>query len=360
MVQLHADVSQVGEGRTPSVTPSRERLVQFDVARIVAICAVVCIHLSSKFLYGYNASPASFRVGNLYDSLSRWCVPLFIMVSGVLLLKGRRAQGLGEFYRKRASKVVLPLVAWSVIYVVYRHFHDDHQFSLAGVVADFFSRDIYFHLWFLYMITGLYLVTPVMRSYVQNATRSNLTYFVSLWFLASVVMTGGNFVDIDMRYLFPSIAGYIGYFVLGYHLFSHPVSLRLKRTLYVLAVASVFVTYFGTLYLTRANDGHYDGLFYDYNSPNVILMATGVFLAVKDLASRIRSSRCHGIILVLSNISFGVYLVHPVIRDFLYRFVDTGDSPVILIPVVAAMTILLSYLVTFVLTRIPVVAKIVP
>lgn len=337
-----------------------KRIIYFDLLRIIAICAVVLIHTSARFLSDYNEDPSYFYIGNFYDSISRWCVPVFIMVSGALLLRGRKEEPLWDFFRKRTNKVIVPFIAWSMIYVIFRHYHDNHVFTYEGVIKDFLDDNIYFHLWFLYMIIGLYLITPIFRTYVNNARRGNIFYFIVLWFISSFIPIFNNVLDLNIHYIFQTVSGYIGFFILGYYLYNFDIKRNKRILIYLLSLISLLVTYFGTAYLSITDNGDYNGTLYNYIRPNIILIASAIFLFFKEIKFNEKKVKRNKIIFLLSNVSFGVYLVHVMIRDLLVGYIDMSANPIVDIPLVTVGTLIISFIIAIILSKIPIVRRLVP
>ncbi|MBM7645062.1 surface polysaccharide O-acyltransferase-like enzyme [Scopulibacillus daqui] len=334
-----------------------QRVLYFDILRIVAICAVVLLHTSAGFLDDYNSSPFSYFIGDVYDSLTRWCVPVFVMVSGALLLNTNKQETLADFFKKRTTKVVIPFLIWTFVYILYRHYHDDKVFTFSGTLKDFFDSNIYFHLWFMYMIIGLYLVTPIFKVYVSHAKRENILYFIILWFIASFIPLVNNLFGLNIQYVFETVSGYIGFFILGYYLHHYGLSTTARKLIYLFALISLFITIFGTLFLTIRDTSDFNDVLYDYFRPNTIIVASAVFLFFKHL--NLESKR-NKIIFLLSNISFGVYLIHPILRDVVYHFIDVESHPLVDIPLVTGLTIVLSFTVVYIMSKVPLLKNIVP
>ena len=138
-------------------TTSLSTLRWVDLVRVVGAFLVVVAHIS------YQGS-GSVLISSYYFVLSRVAVPLFFMVSGYLLL--RKEEPYGDFFRKRALKVFVPFLIWSVIYLLWKREGFDLPFSLK-LVASYILKIVRGprenHLWFFYALIGLYLFTPILR-----------------------------------------------------------------------------------------------------------------------------------------------------------------------------------------------------
>jgi surface polysaccharide O-acyltransferase-like enzyme len=78
-------------------------------SRIAAVFTVVFLHVSASIVFGASFGSESWWIGNVYDSLSRWCVPVLVMISGALLLDESKQEDATAFYQKRLSRIFWPI-----------------------------------------------------------------------------------------------------------------------------------------------------------------------------------------------------------------------------------------------------------
>lgn len=181
------------------------RKFHLDLLRAIACLSVVMIHVSADFVVRGNQGP-DFWWGNLFDSLARTGVPLFVMISGALMLD--------ENYGFTVKKWVGHIVRMAVFYVVWK--------VICALIG---SPD--YHLWFVPMIIGVYLTVPMLRLWVneQNVCWVKVFLMISLVFAfvmpqAMGIVPGvegvfGSFMD---NFNLGFAPGYIAYFVLGWYL----------------------------------------------------------------------------------------------------------------------------------------------
>ncbi|MBW9235527.1 acyltransferase family protein, partial [Leptospira santarosai] len=87
--------------------------------------------------------------------------------------------------KKRVSKVAIPLLVWSIIYIVYRKFMWFEEHTWKQMIKMVLTDSVFFHLWFLYVILGLYLMTPFLRQIVSSSSKQMLQYFIGTWLVIS-------------------------------------------------------------------------------------------------------------------------------------------------------------------------------
>ncbi len=336
--------------------PGPERVIYADVLRVAASLGVVSLHTVyvSWIMFSYNTEPRFWWLtGDVVNSLFRWCVPIFVMISGMLLLNPAREEPLGLFFRKRMARVLIPFLFWGVFYTFWSLRTIPEVLSRPGIFKDLaiglVEGPVYYHFWFLYLIIGLYLVTPILRPYARNASDSNLNYFLFLWLLGTGLYGFlGRFAHVEVGFSIQLAMGMAGYFIMGFHLNRMDVTLRRRRLLYLLALAGMAVAAGGTYYLTARNAGGFDDYFFGYLSPNTMVVAAAVFLFFKyvrwdRLLAPSRPARAR--VLRWSEASFGIYLVHAMVLDILMYAHVNGSliHPLFGIPLTIALTLVLSY-----------------
>ncbi|MGL1935248.1 MAG: acyltransferase family protein [Fibrobacterales bacterium] len=325
--------------------------------RALATVSVVLLHVSGG-VFSEHTSPESsvWWIGNIIDGMVRFCVPLFFMLSGVLLLS--KDYSLGEFLKKRFLRIFPPFIAWSIIYLVYNGLYKNTLASetTVGVIktaARYLLNGSAYHLWFVYTLVGLYLFVPILRKWIKQATQKELQYFLGLWFIALLLELPliKNIVPVNQLINF---SGYVGYMVLGYYLSTYSTILEKRNLPLFLFVTGTAITIAGT-YLLSDRDSDLNFAFYEFLAPNVLLSSIGVFLFVKKLSIK-RPKVIDTIINLISTHSFGVYLIHILILSVFNMFGINWKMfhPVIGIPVTAILCLVLSLMIIDILKRIPI------
>ena len=185
----------------------KKRDASLDFLRVIAALAVVWLHVSGDVV-GTNPDihQLYWWTGNIVNSLTRWCVPVFVMISGSLLLNKPSDKDPSAFYRSSLPRILIPLAFWTLFYFLLREWAGD-QPSIFRIAGDVLRGAPFFHLWFLYMIAGLYLATPFLRQIVVASSPATLGFFISGCFAVSIVesllggqgATPGFFVELGRR-----------------------------------------------------------------------------------------------------------------------------------------------------------------
>ena len=297
----------------PSATPFQPWIAW---SRILAIVAVVSIHVFSHLVLSWgDVAPRLWHAGNLVYAVTRFCVPLFVLVSGATLLG--RVEPVRTFYARRAARIAIPLVVWTVIFLWFDAWSHGRPVTGYTFVQGFLWGTPYYHLYFLYVIAGLYLVTPFLRRFVAASSRRLVVAAALVCIVLATadklqhqLMGGGGFNAFS--YFVP----WLGYYLLGYVIAT--TSFRPPR----LVLAGVFA---GCVLLTAAGSwwlfgqvGMQDGrLLYDYFAPQNVLGTAALALLVRSLGSS--PGRFDRPLAWLAGLSFGVYLVHPIPLELVRR-----------------------------------------
>lgn len=200
--------------------PATNHLAWIDLLRVVAIFQVILIHVSFP-IFNKSELPQSYMLAaNFYDAFSRASVPIFFMISGYLLLG--RNKSIADFLRRRFTKVGIPALVWTAAYLIWQQeaYRDGSMGILnigLSIAKAIFAGHVEIHLWFVYVLLGLYLVMPILRVLV-SASPKILNYFLVLWLVANPLLSlagkiSGEVVDFTMRLML--VEGYAGYLILG-------------------------------------------------------------------------------------------------------------------------------------------------
>lgn len=341
--------------------PSNNRILQFDVLRIVAAFAVVWLHSSAqRFEICYPS--VEWDVRNVYDSLVRWCVPVFVMISGALFLDANKKIELKNMYGKYIARVAIVFIVWSLVYAMYDGIGAK---GLAGFVRRVVLGPC--HFWFLKMLIGLYVVVPVLRVIV--ADRKVERYFICLSLVTAFLMP---LLFAFMEYISHATSafavrnyeglgikmglGYVGYFVLGHYLSNNQISATVKRILCLIGILSFLAVVVLTSFVT-SQTGTACLFFYNYMSAFSLLEAIAVFVVIKDIHI---AQKYHAVLISASKLCLGIYIVHPLVIKVLsdYGSIDSSSlNPIYFVPLYALAVFIISYLVSFVLAHIPFIKR---
>ena len=321
------------------------RQFHLDLLRMIACLLVVMIHVSAEFVVRGNEGP-DFWWGIAFDSLARAGVPLFVMISGALMLD--------ENYVFTVKKWLGHIVRMAVFYVVW--------LNVSGLIG---SPD--YHLWFAPMIIGVYLLVPMLRLWVNEANKRWVEVFLIISLVFSFIMpqaraiaprmvgklnTIGWLEDFAKNFDLGFAPGYAAYFVLGWYLNRGVLG---WKPACLLGIAGLAMTFGGTAWatLTLRMNGY---PFYENFTVNVLAYSTAIFAVCRACCGRADGFGGR-FVRWIGRCSLGIYAVHlSVISELMGVF--GGMHPAPAIPVIFVLTVAVSAAVSMILRLIPLVKKI--
>ncbi len=303
-----------------------QRRTDIDFLRIIASFAVVLLHVA--VLDSGKIGLWEFNFNAVLNALCRFCVPVFVMISGGFLLY--RDEGI-ERSLKRAGMSLLTMFLWSALYLVSGVITKSIEVSGAyDVIRYLLSEPV--HLWYFWAIAALQIFTPVFRIIAKNASKKELQYFLTLTFILGflvlpVMRTGRAelLVSIVDKMKTDAVLGFVWYYFFGFYVMKFGVSKR--WLLNIAGVFSALVTVAGTLYFSRIQWEKCDS-FLSFFSPFVAVYGAFVFGSVLGLFEKREPKTVKNI----SSLTSGIYGVHILVMEYAAKFMPkiAGAGTVIL------------------------------
>ena len=268
----------------------------------------------------------------------------------------------------------MPFLVWSFIYFLWRIYVKGEDLALSSFFARVWVWPVYYHLWFFYLIIGLYLLTPVLSIYLKHASRRNVWYFLALCFILGSALpfieSWFNIQTYSSTGTSNSIFKFLGYFMLGHFLRDLRLTTGQVLLFVLLFFGSLFITAYGTYYATvLRNRGVFDGIFYEYYSFNVIGMAVAIYVIGKSVsppAFLLNAEEKLGLVSTVAACVPGIYLIHAMFIEIAkkgmlgFRFSQDTLQPALGIPVFALAIFTASLLVVLIIRQLPLIRHIMP
>lgn len=316
---------------------------QLDVLRVLACVMVVFMH---------SPIPSPGASGPFLAVLSYVTVPcigLFFMISGALILPVK--EPFAVFIKKRLMRIAAPLLLWTLIYLATKHYYGQSQLALwREVISIPFSAQGHGVLWFMYTLTGLYLMAPILTPWLEKASKRELQGVLSVWAVTLCYPLLDYFFILNdsvtgVLYYF---TGYAGYFVLGYYLRRYPRGLPGPACWTVGLGGAVLIL----VLKLRGVDYDFYTLFY-YLSIFAACLCAGLWMLAHGVGNKLKYSALWG---GVGSLTFGVYLMHILImRYWLWNmpFVTRISSYPLQTLTVAVLTLVLSFAACRVIALLP-------
>lgn len=356
------------------ITNERENIGWIDMLRVVACFLVVFSHSCDPFVAHFDADHEMFVTGVMYGSLVRPCVPLFAMMTAVLLLPVKPGTSLSGFYKKRIGRIAMPLVFWSVMLplMAYCYFTainpetNNTQLSVSDYTATALIQRVttfIFNfnfdttpLWYLYMLVGLYFVMPIISSWLVQASKKDIKTILYIWgftlllpyikMIAPLLGYTGNYghmglfgeCDWNIYGTFHYVSGFIGYLILAYYLKTYPLDWSWKKMaaiclpMFIVGYAITSIGYIITNEHFPGNYAYLEILWY-FTGINVFMMTFPVFVIIQKLDIKPRKWLSKA-----AKLTFGIYLCHFTFTFLSYDLYNIPTLPYTARILLAAMT----------------------
>lgn len=343
----------------------QKRIEYFDFLRVFASFAVIMIHIVGQNWYSIKINSFAWQIFTAFDSISCWAVPIFLMISGALFLDPSR--NLTGKLKKNILRIATSFVFWSALYASISYF--TKETTLSETIEAFFIG--HFHLWYLYIIFGLYLAVPILRKVTESESVMKYFLILSLVFsslipqiadIIGVLSDAGQALVVDMldQLDLTTVSMHAFYFVLGYYLCNTEIAPKWRTWIYLLGIAGALATFILTSAVSLLKQIPWE-FFLKNDSANVICMSAAIFVYAKyHFSFRGMSEKAIALLQTLSKYSFGAYLVHMLVIDLLenvFHLHTMSFHPLLSVPVIWLITFCASFAISGILNHTPVLKK---
>lgn len=354
------------------LTPKRE--IYAEILRIVAAFTVVFQHTVTSVWYTVPVDSDDFAALNFLNSLSRFGVGVFIMISGAFMLSPKYPHPPRKILAHNIPRTLIPLVFWVLIYGTVG------ELLSGGDLSDVLSTPLLLftkpasHLWFLYTIVGLYILTPPLRVFTQNASQKMVLYVIGIFFAFGLMLPTASHLLAKLAGFtlyknigIQGITSFAGFYLTGFYLAHFGIPQKARKILYGAALFSWIVAFAASTYFSELKNTPNEYFFGNFR-PTTYLMATGVFcffrnrfgsLAAADLQSPPKIKAAN-IALRVSGCMLGVYLIHPLFIKVFYglKLTILEPHPIITAPVAAIGIFAVSLMTVYLLRQVCRIKKI--
>lgn len=338
--------------KVASIEKDNKRIIWLDFVKFIAISMMIAVHCTDN-VTPTERSEAWYNLwGSFYGSFMRPAIPLFVMVTGALLLPVK--ENISTFYTKRLTRLVIPFIVWSVLYNLFPWItgllglsptiindffawaEPDQSFSGALhniLMIPFNFSMLAVQMWYVYLLIGLYLYMPFFSAWVKQASAKEQKIFLTLWFISLFIPYLREYLTKDLwgtcswnefglLYYF---AGFNGYLLLGYYIKNNDINFSWGK-LAVIGIPSFIIGYcitflgFKSITAIPGQPAELVELFFTYCSPNVLLMTLPIFLVIKK--NHFKSVTIRRFAINISTCTLGIWMSHYLFLGPCYMLVE--------------------------------------
>lgn len=343
----------------------KRREFKYDLMRFLAALSVVIIHVCAMQWRELSVESANWRILTIWDMLCKFGPPLFFMISGRFFLSGEHKYSF-KILAKKIFRLAVAFLVWSSVYTAMNIIRvDSLKENWKWIFIEFITGE--YHMWFLFAIAGLYLITPLLKPLVVND--EHCKYFLILFlvfqllvpFFAELPMIRAFVMPIQEKMQMHYVLGFTGYYILGYFLNEHALPDKMRFICYALGVLGASFSVIATVAVS-GRTGVANETYAEYLTWNVAVESVAIFIGIQQLANKYTNSRntkFARIVGIIAKYSFGIYLAHPMflwIFDWI-GFVPSIFTPMLSVPVISVIAVLLSLLLSWALRKIPMLGE---
>ena len=347
----------------------KQRIFYFDLLRVFAAICVIVIHVAGPYQAGTSPESVDFIISNIFNSITHASVPLFVMISGSFMLDEKRQISTKQFLKKYVLNIAILLVVWTSLYTlktIGMSILRSESYSLKDFLEDFLLADGGLHLWYLYMIIGLYLITPILKLFVCEKNKNKVLYLIIILSIFTFIPSMLNAFNNEYVNIFSSLfskiglnaGAYIAYYLLGWYLANFQLQKKHRILIYILGFLGLLYTILVGQFVSMA-EGTIAENVYKVTALHLFFYSASLFILFKQLFQNTKPSKFTSFISHLSKLSFGVYVIHLVVISVFTRIVPDNVFILVKLILVSLATTVTCFLVSFIISKIPLIKKLI-
>jgi surface polysaccharide O-acyltransferase-like enzyme len=332
-----------------------------NTLRVFATFAVIMIHVFSPINGYFSVSLLKFEsyFCIVLNNLWQWCVSIFVMITGVLFLNPEKNITTEKILKKYFLRIILAIIIFGIPYCFMEIFFDSGlSFSInqiGSAVLNTIQGKSWDHMWYLYMIAGLYLCILIIKIFIINSPKEIIQYtLVILFIFTSILPSLENLVPYKFGIYIPINSVYVFYLLLGYYIHYNRMTINniILLVLLILYILFAILMPLNEKFVSLVNGGHI--ILTGYNSPIVIMVTFSIFCIFH------QRNKSYKMLENFTPFCFGIYLIHPLFINFLYKFIKLTPEKyplIIVIVVTSIITIFLSVAFSYFAQKVKVLKK---
>lgn len=340
-----------------------KKISYLEAIRCVAIVLVVAIHVVAIPIQNWDSNNMTwYPLYSIVYALGNCGVPLFLMISGTLLLNPQKKISFEKLYKKMMPRILIPLIVYGWIFALMEIYFETHSISFGMVgkaLLRVINRNSWGHLWYLYMLIGMYVFLPVLKYIVEKIPDELFKYMMgSLIIIGYIFPTINAVFKSNISVYAPLPLCHVTCFLMGYAVLKWENSTRFNNLVKYFGVISLVVLVVANGVSGRISLEAY-GVFAQYNDIFVLGLTVYIYKMIKQIYS---NKNISGGGYSLAACSFGIYLMHPVVMNVLYKvwkILPTDNCGIISIPVFVLVFIIPAWIGTAIMKKIPIIKKLV-
>ena len=342
-----------------------DRYGELSLMRVIACVGIVVLHtvFAADEYFASTITSGEHFASRLVENNMMWAVPVFLMVTGTLQLDSMKELSLGKLYSKYILRIVIALVAFCIIFRIFDIIMDGEPFTFGSVMVAFrelITGKAWGHLWYLYLLIGLYILLPFYKIITRYCTDRELIYLCLVYFFFVSVIPSVEAFGVPVAFYIGEALIYPLYMLLGYMVHRGRLRIGGAASLVLMLAGTAAIVIMDVCKYVYSMDvpSHMVG----YASPAVVLQTLGLFsIMCRGAKATDDGGSSMQLIGRIDSLTFGIYLVHMIFVRLLFKYWQVNPyeygSGLLLIPIIVGI-FLVSLIITWALKKIPGVSRV--
>lgn len=334
-----------------------KRIVYIDFIRVLAMFLVVLAHACASRLE-HGVGSVDWNVAHSLVIITEVAVPLFFMISGSTILNSPKTRSIRYLFKHRLPKILVPFIIWSIITAYFARQIDGtytyHSFMQS--VISMYHQPVIIAYWFIYPLISLYLLSPLLKAMVDSLSSTRLNYLLILWFVFMMIIPAIiPALPSDIRVYFKAysmskivFSSYLGYFLLGYKLSQE----KHRKTNWIVGILLILILFTINIEIGLIDNKSLWKILNIFSIGSVPFIAGLIFVVLRSFENKYHHWFSK-LIEILAPLTYGVYLIHGLVINLVEQWFGTSVYFTNFL-----LASLISLVVIFILSKIPLIRKI--
>lgn len=334
----------------------KKRLVWLDLLRIIAMVSIIIMHVAGNTINTFHLTSNPALIYNIIISLLYFAIPLFIMISGMYFLN--KDISFTQMLKKYILKIFLIIIIFGSFYSLLELIYLNHTFKLSFIIIiikNILTGNLWAHMWYLYLILGLYLITPFLRIITKNISIKDYRILLYILFIFTILIPELNTLfNINIAFYIPLTSSYLFTYLYSAYIYKYNTSKRYIIISNILAFIAIFIIILKVKY-------NLNNILLTYTSLLPFLIANMFFLNLKNKEIKIPEGLTK-LINSLGICSLGIYLIHQFFINIIFKLLKIDiilQYPYILLFIYSIVILVISHITIYILKKIPLLKKII-
>lgn len=303
----------------------RKHINYISILTVLSTLAVVTLHVNHFWDFDTKLWP----LYNAVESVCYFAVPIFVMISGALLLDYREKYSTKVYFKKRILRVVIPYVICSVIYILIELKHGN-SFTIKDIISIIVNGKGFGIYGFFILLFNIYLCIPFISLIPKDSRKNGFLYIIIIGLIVNCIIPMlFKYLNIEFSndWYISMLGGYLLFVFLGYYIHNYDIKLIFRIIIYILGLASLLFMLIGT-YRRSLNEGSISLFYKSYTNIYSTLYASAIFLFFKNISKFKFMDKIGSFCSVISPYCFGVYLLHKIFQNWFCREISFFDNSI--------------------------------